>query len=274
MNSAARGIQNAATGTRMLQPQMIVFGAAAIIFGISGLIWGDFATNWQPVRGVPYHTALAYVANLCLLSAGIALQWRRSVRAGLLVLAFFYLIFAGFWAPRVILLPRIAGTWSGFAEQFCLVVAAVMAYVVLTAPDARWTPMALRVLRVLFGLCAISFGVVHFEALKQTADMVPGWLPPNQRFWAAATGVAHLLAGIAIATGIRAVLAARLLAAMFAVFGLLVWLPRFVAHPGMHNVWGGNAMNLAAAGAAWIVAETLCWSAVVRGDGTGSAPPR
>jgi uncharacterized membrane protein YphA (DoxX/SURF4 family) len=234
-----------------------VFGVAAILFGASGLVWGDFATIWQPVRGVPYHTALSYVVNLCLLVAGIAVQWRRSARPALLVLAGVYLIFAGFWFPRVLLLPRVAGTWSGFAEQFCLVVAALMMYVALDAPDAPWSTIALRVGRVLFGLCAISFGVVHFEALKQTADMVPAWLPPNQRFWAQATGIAHLLAGIAIATGIRAALAARLLTAMFVGFGLLVWLPSLVAQPLVHRVWGGNAMNLAAAGAAWIVADLL-----------------
>jgi uncharacterized membrane protein YphA (DoxX/SURF4 family) len=234
-----------------------VFGVAAIIFGASGLVWGEFATNWQPVRSVPYLTALAYLASLSLLLAGIAVQWRRSARPALLVLAFWYAVFAGFWLPRVILLPRIAGTWSGFGEQFCLVVAAMMMYLTLGDRDARWVDVVLRVGRVLFGLCAISFGVVHFEALKQTADMVPSWLPPNQRFWAGATGVAHLLAGIAIVTGIQALLAARLLTAMFVVFGLLVWLPRLIAHPTAHNAWGGNAMNLAAAGAAWIVADIL-----------------
>jgi uncharacterized membrane protein YphA (DoxX/SURF4 family) len=234
-----------------------VFGAAAILVGVSGLIWGEFARNWQPVRGVPYYSALAYVGAACLLAAGIAVQWRRSARAGLLVLAALYMIFAGFWLPRVILLPRIAGTWSGFAEQFCLVVAALMSYAVLVAPHAPGTSVVVRAGRVLFGLCAISFGVVHFEALQQTADMVPAWLPPHQRFWAAATGVAHILAGVAIVTGVQAVLAARLLTAMFVVFGLLVWLPRLVMHPAAHNAWGGNAMNLAAAGAAWIVADVL-----------------
>jgi uncharacterized membrane protein YphA (DoxX/SURF4 family) len=241
-----------------------VFGAAAIIFGVAGLIWGDFASNWQPVRSVPYHTALAYLAAVSLLGAGIAVQWRRTARVALLVLAFWYLIFAGFWAPRVILLPRIAGTWSGFAEQFCLVVAAMMAYVTLSDGNEPWTDAALRVGRMLFGLCLISFGVVHFEALKQTADMVPSWLPPNQRFWAAATGVAHLLAGVAIVTGVQALLAARLQTAMFLGFGLLVWLPSFIAKPTAHNVWGGNAMNLAAVGAAWIVVDILGARAVVR----------
>ena len=245
-----------------------VFGAAAIVFGATGLIWGEFVTIWQPVRGVSPGTqmVLAYLAAACLLGGGIAVQWRRSARPGLLVLAFVYAVFAAFWLPRVILLPRIAGTWSGFAEQFCLVVAALMAYVALSDFDARASAAALRVGRVLFGLCAISFGVVHFEALQQTADMVPGWLPPNQRFWAGATGVAHLLAGIAIVTGIRATLAARLLTAMFVGFGLLVWLPSLVAQPLVHRVWGGNAMNLAAAGAAWIVADGLAARAATARD--------
>jgi len=247
-----------------------VFGVAAIIFGIAGLVWGEFASNWQPVRSVPYITALAYLAALSLLLAGIGVQWRRTARPALLVLAFWYMVFAGFWAPRVILLPRIAGTWSGFAEQFCLVVAAMMAYTTLSDFDARTTDAVLRVGRMLFGLCAISFGVVHFEALKQTADMVPAWLPPNQRFWAGATGVAHLLAGIAILTGIQALLAARLLTAMFLVFGVLVWLPRFFANPTVHNAWGGNAMNLAAAGAAWIVADILYERSSARGRRTSA----
>lgn len=247
------------TRVQMSEMGRRVFGAAAIIFGAIGLIWGEFVTIWQPVRGVSpgTQTVLAYLAAACLLGGGIAVQWRRRARPGLLVLAFVYMIFAAFWLPRVILLPRIAGTWSGFAEQFCLVVAAMMAFVALSDSDARSRAPALLVGRVLFGLCAISFGVVHFEALKQTADMVPSWLPPNQRFWAGATGVAHLLAGVAIATGIRATLAARLLTAMFVGFGLLVWLPSLVAQPLVHRVWGGNAMNLAAAGAAWIVADVL-----------------
>ena len=52
-------------------------------------------------------------------------------------------------------------------------------------------------------------------------------------------------------------LAARLLAAMLAVFGLLVWLPALAAHPQAHLTWAGNAVNLASVGAAWIVAELL-----------------
>jgi uncharacterized membrane protein YphA (DoxX/SURF4 family) len=70
-------------------------------------------------------------------------------------------------------------------------------------------------------------------------------------------GVCHLLAGIAIVTGIQAVLASRLLTAMILTFGALVWAPSLVVHPTTHLFWSGNAINLAFAGAAWIVADAI-----------------
>jgi uncharacterized membrane protein YphA (DoxX/SURF4 family) len=86
---------------------------------------------------------------------------------------------------------------------------------------------------------------------------VPAWLPPGQRFWAAATGAAFVLAALAILSGVRAVLGARLLTAMLLTFGALVWAPRLFAHPEVHRVWAGNAVNLVAAGACWMVYDAL-----------------
>jgi hypothetical protein len=50
-------------------------------------------------------------------------------------------------------------------------------------------------------------------------------------------------------------LAARLLTAMIAGFGLLVWLPALVASPKDHFVSCANAVNLALLGAAWVVGD-------------------
>jgi uncharacterized membrane protein YphA (DoxX/SURF4 family) len=94
-------------------------------------------------------------------------------------------------------------------------------------------------------------------SLQETINMVPKWIPPSQRFWALATGIGHLLAGIAIVTGIQAVLAGRLLTAMILGFGSFVWVPAVVATPKAHLAWAGNAINLAVAGAAWIVADAI-----------------
>ncbi len=136
-------------------------------------------------------------------------------------------------------------------------VAGIIAYTLLAPDDPLWASRTARIGRVLFGMCVVTFGLAHFLALSETASMVPAWLPPGQRFWAMATATAHLLAGIAIVSGILASLAARLLTAMIFGFGALVWAPSLWAHPGEHMVWAGNAINLALMGAAWVVADSI-----------------
>jgi uncharacterized membrane protein YphA (DoxX/SURF4 family) len=153
------------------------------------------------------------------------------------------------------------GPWLGFAEQFALVVAGCLAYALLAPRNTLWAVRTAHIGRFLFGICVVVFGLAHFLALSETAGMVPKWLPPGQRFWALATGTAHLLAGIAILTGILAVLASRLLTAMLTTFGVLVWAPSLFAHPDTHMVWAGDAINLALTGAAWAVADSIRESA-------------
>lgn len=65
-----------------------VYGLAAVALGIIGLIWGDFAAVWQPVDAdFPHRRTLAYLVAICLLAAGFAVQWRRTAKGGLPVLA-------------------------------------------------------------------------------------------------------------------------------------------------------------------------------------------
>jgi uncharacterized membrane protein YphA (DoxX/SURF4 family) len=239
-------------------PGVHVYGVAAIALGLIGLLWGDFASVWQPVpQEFPFRRGLAYVAASLCLTSGIALQWRRTAKMGLPVLAFVHLFAALFWLRRVIYYPQFIGTWLGFAEQFALVIAAVVAFASLSPRSTAWDARIHHSGRVLFGLCAVVFGLAHFLSLAETIRMVPAWIPPGQRFWALATGVGHLLAGFAIVTGIEALLASRLLTAMILGFGALVWAPSLVATPTSHLVWSGNAINLAVAGAAWIIADAI-----------------
>jgi uncharacterized membrane protein YphA (DoxX/SURF4 family) len=235
-----------------------VYGLGAVVLGLVGLAWGDFATVWQPVQaGVPHRVALAYIAAACLLSAGVAIQWRWSAPAGLLVLAILYLVFASLWLPRVVGYPQIFATWGGFLEEMALVAAALVVYASLLPPRSAWAVRTSQVGRLLFGICVLSFGLDHFFALSITAGMVPAWIPPNQMFWAVATGVAHLLAGIAILSGVLDVPASRLLTAMLVTFGVLIWVPALFAQPREHMVWAANAINLALTGAAWAVADSI-----------------
>jgi uncharacterized membrane protein len=221
-------------------------------------VWGDFSTVWQPVPAdVPHRTALAYIVAVCLIAGGAAMQRRQTAQAGVLVLTILYFMSALLWLPRVIGFPRMIGTWLGFAEQFALVVAGAVAYASLAPPDVWWGIRKVKVGRFLFGLCVVVFALAHFMALKETTGMVPKWIPPGQRFWAIATGVAHLLAGVAILTGIMDALASRLFTAMLITFGVLVWFPLLFTPTDAHMVWGGNAINLALAGAAWIISDSI-----------------
>jgi uncharacterized membrane protein YphA (DoxX/SURF4 family) len=235
-----------------------VYGLGAIMLGAVGLVSGDFADVWQPVPGsTPGRRALAYITAVCLLAAGAAIQWRRLARVGVIVLGVLYFIFAVLWLPRVVSSPQIFGTWGGVFEQLSLVAAGLVVYGSVENRDGARVSTTGQIGRVVYGVCLVAFALNHFFAIPETARMVPKWIPPGQHFWAVATGVAHLLAAIAILSGVLAVLASRLLTLMLILFGALVWMPSLFAQPREHMVWSGNAINLAMVGAAWVVADWL-----------------
>lgn len=245
-----------------------MFGLAAIMLGVSQFVWHRFATNWFPVPpAFPLHQPLVYLTGAMLALGGFATLSRRSARAGLLLIAAVFMFAEVFWARRIVYFPRLFGTWAGFAEQFAPVVGAALCYLALgTAAEVRVTDPRIgddrshwvrTGGRILFGLCLVSMGIVHLDALQPTADMVPSWLPLGGAFWAVATGLAFLVFGLAVVVAIRARIAVVLATMMLCSFALLVWAPRILAHPERQNSWAGTAITLAVAGAAWMVAETL-----------------
>jgi hypothetical protein len=42
---------------------------------------------------------------------------------------------------------------------------------------------------------------------------------------------------------------------MLALFGVLVWIPRLIAHPEAHLNWSEFGLNFLITGAAWMVAD-------------------
>lgn len=237
------------------------YGIAAIVLGLIGLWWRDFATTWQPVPpDIPGRSLLAVSIALLLILAGFAVQFRRSMQVGAVALGAIYLVFVLLWLNRAIGLPFVFGMWLGTAEQLALVVGAA---VIVTVNDLE-ASRSVAFCRLLFGICLLAFGTAHFIYVSETAAMVPAWLPPTARFWALATGAAHVLGGIALLLDRLAWLAARLVTAMFVIFGLLVWLPQLAANPSAHLIWGGNAVNFALVGAAWVLADAISISPATR----------
>jgi uncharacterized membrane protein YphA (DoxX/SURF4 family) len=236
-----------------------VYGLAAIALGLVGLVWGDFAAVWQPVpQSVPGRTALAYIVAVALLLAGSAIQWRRTVALGALMLTALYgLGIALLHVPQVIAHPSVFVVWSGVAEQLALVAGGLVTYALSAQIDAALAKRISRIAHLVFGVCLIMFGLAHIVYIRETAEMVPAWLPPGQVFWADATAAGHIAAGVAILSGIAARTAAMLVTAMFVVFGIFVHAPAVFLDPHNHLHWAANAVNLALIGSAWVVAASL-----------------
>lgn len=78
--------------------------------------------------------------------------------------------------------------------------------------------------RILFAVPFAIFGAFHFMAGPKMGGMVPAWIPGGV-FWVYMTGVAMIVASVAIILKREARLACYGLAAMLGVFALTVHLP-------------------------------------------------
>jgi len=236
-----------------------VYGLGAVVLGLTGLVWGDFAVVWQPgSNGLPGQNPLGYAVAVLPLLAGLAMQWQRAACLGALALTVLYALAEIFLeVPRSLAQPSVFIVWYGVFEDLALAAGAV----IICASWARLKPASAERLskfaRLSFGLCLIYFGLAHHFYLANTVKMVPAWLPPGQIFWAYATAAGHVAAGIAIISGIYARLAAMLLTAMFIVFALLVHAPAVLTDPHTHFNWAENAVNFALIGSAWVVAASI-----------------
>jgi uncharacterized membrane protein len=245
-----------------------VYGIASVVAGILDLIWGDFDASHQPIQAfgdyIPGRELCAYITAIWMIAGGAAILWRRTAKAGAAALAVIYFIFAVFWLPRFYTAPHVLGfripvyigVLGGFGTQLIVAAAAALVYASLATHSSSW-PRTILVARWIFGVCSVDFGLAHLTDVKDLAVYVPKLMPLGGDFWTILTGICFVLAGLAILSGILDVLAARLLALMLLVFSVLTLLPMIFALPHRHDVWGGNAYNLAAVAAAWILADSI-----------------
>ena len=235
---------------------LYVYAAAAIFLGVLGLVSGDFATNWQNVApNVPFLVPLAYLTAALELLAGLALLIPKTARIAALTLTALYSVFTLIWLPKAFINLGTFDPIGNVFEEFSLVAGGL----VLSAqfsPANSYLARHRALFVLLFGICPISFGIVHIVDMPGLLGPIPAWLPPSKMFWAYATTIGFFAAAVAILTGIQAKLAARLLTAEIIVFELLFWIPLVHATPNHFN-WSGNAISIAIAGATWVVADSL-----------------
>lgn len=228
----------------------IPYAAGAILLGLVGIVFHDFAMQWQPVRAdAPMRTLLAYASASLLVAAGAAALLPKFQRIGAWTLAGFYASWVLFLHGPILLIDlHNLGAWNAIAEISFLTAGGLA----LASAASPASPLA-RAARLIAGLAAIMFGHAHFKYADFTATFVPAWIPGGQYFWGQATGAGHFLAGLALLSGVQSRLAATLLAGMMASFVLLLHLPRVIAAPDQHVEWIMLAVSGSLTGAAWLV---------------------
>ena len=247
-----------------------LFAAGLLLFGVLNIAFGAFSMPWQPIVGIPLQPELARGAGALLsVCALILFVPRTAAWAAVLATAAFMLLF---WIPQVVFLGQLALSHKGLSVGACLPLsedtAMLCGAVTLTALTARGTalerswlgsPGLVMTARIGFGLACVVFGLSHFVYADFTAQMIPGFLPFRLAL-AYITGAGHLLAGLAILSGVMARLAAVLEAVMMSSFVVLVHIPMLVAGPkpeAMQIDWTMLAAAMTLSGSAWIVARSL-----------------
>ena len=219
-----------------MNPNSLVYAVGAILLGVVGIFFADFAMQWQPVpAGIGMRTQLAYLAGALLAIGGVLLLVPSLERAG----AWLLTVFVGLWMlvlnlPVAIASASHIGAWNSPAEIGFMTAGPLALVAGSITGSARRT--LLLAARLLAGVSAIVFGFAHFNYIDFTASMVPGWIP-FKTFWAWATGAGHLAAGLALVSGIGSRLGVTCEAAMMGSFVVLLHAPRVIAAPDQHVEW-------------------------------------
>jgi hypothetical protein len=249
----------AANDNRPVELSWRVYGLGIIALSVIGFVWGDFVSG-QPVPAwFPERAMLAFAAAAFMLIAGAALQWRKTIRwaAAALILYYGFIVLL-LENGRVILEDyAVYGAYFGAAEALAIIAGALIVDASTAKMDAVRAGWLTRAAQLAFGICAIFFGGAHFVYPGLTAPLVPKWLPPSQAFWAYATGVFHIMAGVAILSRIQARLGAMLAAVMYASFIPLVFVPVLMTDTANAFRWTELATTLVLIGVAWTVADSL-----------------
>jgi uncharacterized membrane protein YphA (DoxX/SURF4 family) len=233
--------------------------AMMIALGALCLIERELAPVWQFPDGCP--AVLPYICAVVSLATGVGLLVPRiaapSARVLLAYLVLWLLLVRG---HDVVAAPRAFGAWDGAAELGVIIAAVWVVYVSLATDwdrvHARFASGegGVRTAHALYGVAQIPFGLAHLLYMDRTIAFVPHYMPAPS-FWAYFTGIAFIVGGAAIVTGVLARLAATLVAIQIGLFTVLAWIPILTASPDA-ALWNEFGMSVALTIAAGVVAES------------------
>jgi uncharacterized membrane protein len=249
--------------TRSQQPALTLFAVGMIGLGILALIYGDFALVWQPVAAwVPGRTGLAYTSGLVMLAGGAGLLFRATATLSAQILFPYLIGWLLLKAPALVVAPQMEAVWLGFGELAVLLAGGWTLFAVLAGLRARSLftfatgENGIGIARIVFAVSLIPIGLSHLLYVKETANLVPAWLP-FRAGWAYLTGVGQIACGIGVLFSIYPRVAAAAEAGMLSLFTLLVWGPAILAAPKTRLPWTAFFISWAITAGAWVVANNI-----------------
>jgi uncharacterized membrane protein len=249
--------------TRNQQPALTLFAIGMIGLGILALAYGDFALVWQPVPSwIPGRTLLAYASGLIMLFGGVGLLLRATAAWSARILFPYLIVWVLLKVPALLVAPRIEAVWLGFGELAVLMAGGWVLFAKLGGLR-EGSPLtfavgekSIHLAQMLFAVSLLPIGLSHLVYVKETAQLVPAWLPYRVG-WAYLTGVAQIACGLGVLFSIFPRVAARVEAGMLSLFTLLVWGPAILAAPKTRLPWTAFFISWAIASAAWVVAQNI-----------------
>jgi uncharacterized membrane protein len=247
--------------TRSQQPALTLFAIGLIGLGILALLYDDFAMVWQPVAPwIPGRTVLAYASGLLMMLGGVGLLFTATAAWTVRILFPYLFLWLLLKVPALVVAPGMEAVWLGFGEIAVLFSGGWILFARLAALRAD-SPLAfltgeksIFIARTLFALSLLPIGLSHIVYAKQTADLVPAWLPYREG-WAYLTGAGQIACGLGVLLRILPRVAASVEAAMISLFTLLVWAPAILAAPKTRLPWTAFFISWIIASAAWVVAQ-------------------
>jgi uncharacterized membrane protein len=243
------------------QPALTLFAIGMIGLGVLALIYGDFALVWQPVpAGLPGRTALAYGSGVLMLLTGAGLLFRATAAWSIRILFPYLILWLLLKVPALVIAPQMEAVWLGIGELAMLLAGGWVLFATFSRLGSRFSYITgergILLARILFAVALIPVGLSHLVYGKQTAELVPPWLP-FRTAWAYLTGIGQMACGAGLLLSIYPRVAAIAEAGMLSLFTLLVWAPAIMAKPTARMPWTAFFISWAIASAAWVIAGQI-----------------
>jgi len=252
----ARGLDKALTlGRLLLVVPMAVFGAEHFMFWREML---PMVPAW-----IPWHPFWIFLVGTALILAATSIITKRL--AGLAAVLLAAMIFS------FVLLIHIPAAVATHGDRFRVAVAlrdtsfsagALALAMAQAQHSSRHTPAMLRLVRVVFGVVSVVFGMEHFLHPQNVPVvplelLTPAWIPAHLVL-SYVTGMVMIACGVGMVAAAKARLAATWLGIYSGAVVLLVYLPILLAKPADIGV-GVNyfADTMVFCGCALVLAEVL-----------------